>query len=138
MKLLGIFTFNFILAAIFTLLGMNSKNQFINNFLHNQILPISATLIGFNVTGVFFLIGYLLQIPGEFTKTMKEIKHNIYIMGIAFITIVLLLFINPLPFENFLFDFLYQSFIMTLFFIQIFAVSEIVNGVISLKNNNRN
>lgn len=134
MKLLGIITFNSLLGVLFTFLGLKSGNDFFCDFLKNQILPISATIIGFNISGVIFLIGHLIQIEGDFSNTKKEIKHNIFFMCLLFIFIILLLFINPIPFDKSIFDFIYQSLIMTLFFLQLYAVYEIINAVFNLKN----
>lgn len=135
MKLLGIITFNIILGVLFTYFGTSGDSRFLCDFLTNQILPISATIVGFNVSGVIFLMGHLLQIKGDFSRSKNEIKHNIYFMGIIFVILIFLLFIKPMSFENSLYEFTYQSLIMTLFFFQIYAVYEIISAVFNLKSN---
>ncbi|MCX6807349.1 MAG: hypothetical protein NTZ80_00875 [Patescibacteria group bacterium] len=134
-KLLRIITFNIFLGILFTYTGEMGNPQFLSVFLNSQILPISATIVGFNIAGIIFLIGHLLQLRGDFSNTKKEIMHNIYLVGILFLVILLLLLINPVPTKNMYCDFAFKSTIMTLFFFQIYAVYEIVKAVFTIEPN---
>ncbi len=137
MKLLGIIFFNIILGAGFILLNQLVGNCFLKNFLDNQILPIGSTILGFNLAGIIFLIGHITEIESktnaDFSASKRELKHNIYFLGLVFVAILLLLFVNPTPTQYKYVDFGFNALIMTLFFMQFYAVYEILNAVFHLK-----
>lgn len=136
-KIFGIIFFNTIFGALFVLLNQLSNNGFLNNFLSNQILPISATILGFNLTGIIFLAGQISTIESkvgcDFENSKREIKDNIYFMGVIFLILIFLLFINPTPTKYGSLDFCFNSLTVGLFFAQFYAVYEIINAVFLFK-----
>jgi hypothetical protein len=135
MKLLGIITFNLFLGVIFAITGTISNPSFFENFINNQILPISATIVGFNLTGVIFLISHLIQLKGDFTNTKKELQHNIYFMSILFVLILFILCFDHRNFNNYYASLIYKTIIMSLFFLQLYSVYEILRTIFSINSN---
>ena len=143
-RILWVIFFNLILAILLVTIDcyLWSKWVFLTNFFTNQLLPISATILWFNLSGIIFLLGQIswMEMAGKsFSNSKNEIKHNIIFMGIAFLVMIFLL----IPY-NYLKDIsmnlgvvfsVYQIIIATIFFMQIFASYEIVMAVFRLKPN---
>ncbi len=131
MRVFGIISLNIFVGIFISYLGYIIGNDFLINFLNNQILTISATIIGFNFAVVVFLIGFLLKIDGDFSKTKKEIKDNIRFMMLMFGMILFFLIIRP-KINNDICNVLYDSLILALFSSQMFSVYEVIDSIFNI------
>lgn len=136
-------------------LGISSAVWGSEKFLsQNQILQMSGLILSINIPSVIFLVGRLIDAPVDFSNAMKEVKHNVYFMFIAFIGMLVISIFDPFVLlSNLIIDwcaldsvsaFLSKSAsktaIMTFFFLQIYALSEIAKSMFYLAHemNKRN
>ena len=136
-----VFAISVIMGIIFTYIDLWLWWKFLYNFLLNQILTIIITLISFNIASVTFMISNLLNIEEThwkelFSGTRKELSDNIHLMiGVFILIFLLLLWLWDSKQVSGLSFFSYKSVLLWLFFIEIFAVVEIFNLIMSYKWN---
>jgi len=133
MRIFWIFTFHILIWFVLTYLWFNCDKEFFLNFLSTQILPISATIIWFSISGIIFLITHLLSLDWNFEKTKEEIRDNIVFMGITFFIMFFFLLVSPSSFSNEIFKYSYYTTIVTSFLLQLFAVYEILRAIFLIK-----
>jgi len=143
MRFLGHLFLSLIISSLIIFVDHLTNSDFLNNFFDNQLIPTLASLVGFNVAAVIFLIGRLDMVEiknekaGIFNNTRKEIKHSIYFILIDFIIIFLLLIfkidskdlvdnISKIKF------FIFNTLILALFLLIIFSIFEIMKATFRL------
>ncbi len=143
MIFLGHLFLSLIISSFIIFMNYLTNNNFLNNFFNNQLIPTLASLVGFNIAAVIFLIGQLNTVEGKngkfgiFNDTRKEIKHNIYFILIDFTIIFLLLIfrsdLNNLVNNNSKIIFsIFNILILALFLLIIFSIFEIMKAVFKL------
>jgi len=136
MKQLKVMLGCIILGIAFIVIDQLIGNGFLEVFLKTQILPICSTILGFSVASVTFLIGKIAETENNteynFNKSRKEIKDSICFMIYTYVAIIFLLFLKPSSGYDCLVLSL-NSLIMSLFFIQIYIVHEIINAIFLFK-----
>jgi len=143
MIFLGYLFLSLIISSLIIFIDYLTNSNFLNNFFDNQLIPTLASLVGFNVAAVIFLVGQLNMFEtrnkksGIFSKTRKEIKHNIYFILIDFVIIFLLLIFrldqNSLINNNLKIMFLvFNILILALFLLIIFSIFEIMRATFKL------
>lgn len=101
MYLLGVFTVNFIISTFVTCLDWRYGNGFYSSFFETQSLSVMGTIMGLNIATAAYITGHLADIEarldkGEiFSKTRRELKHNIILMIILFILHFVILVVTP-------------------------------------------
>lgn len=129
-QLFIIFSIALILGALATTYG---NNGFLDEFLKKDLLQISGLILGINIPSVIFLIGALNPFPGDYSDTIKEIKHNVYLMFCTFIVILVLSIFNPFVYlPDLCIDMVTpkaasQTVLMAFFLLQIYALYEIAS-----------
>lgn len=136
MKIFGIVCLNLIIGFAIACLGILNP-EFTKNFLNNQILQISATILGFSLSGAIFLLSTIIDLELKnsifFTKTKDEIKQNIYFMIISFILLIVVLFIRSNFESNSNVKFILNGVSFSIFSIQICAVFELIGAIFMIK-----
>jgi len=143
MRLLGHLFLFLVISSLIILVNRSTNSNFLNHFFNNQLIPTLASLVGFSIVAVIFLIGQLDILetkngkPGIFSKTREEIKHNIYFVLIIFTTIFLLLIFKID--SNSLIDniskiklFVFEILILAGFLSIIFSIFEIMRATFKL------
>lgn len=118
--------------------------SYLKTFLDDHFIETFATLVGFNIAAVVFLMGQLMVLEDKyaatFERTRREIKHNTYFLISAFAIVFLVLVFRP--------DFIYGSnfkanaiyhvanvAVISIFSLAIFAIYEILHAVFVLGKN---
>lgn len=141
MRVLGYVFVSLVLALGIVGLDYHLSGTYLQEFLNNHFIETFATLAGFNIAAVIFLVGQLMMLEEkhdtEFLNTRREIKHNAYFLLSSFVICLLLLIFRPdyligvslsanLPYYEF------NVLILTVFELAIFAIFEILKAVFIL------
>lgn len=74
---------------------------FLENFINSNFIETFASLVGFNIAAVIFLLGQLISIEDRFSdkdvfqSTRKEIKHSSYFLLVSFTLSLIILTLRP-------------------------------------------
>ena len=132
--LFGIFCINFLLACAFIFLGNYVGSTYVESFIQNDLISVSATILGFSLTGVIFLLGTFQNFKVNFNNTKVEIKHNIYASTILFVFNLLLVILSETSKHNS--NGFMAIAIFTVFFLQISLVLEIISATFKMQKTN--
>lgn len=148
MKFLGFLFLSLLLSSAIVVADFYLPGMFLDNFLSYSLIQTFATLVGFNVAAVIFLLGQIISVEkqsgqdGFFKETRKEIRYNSYYLLISFLLSLFLLIFRPdfSSLNSAGFEMLYyiiNTLILALFILAIFSIYEILKGVFILgKGNN--
>lgn len=146
-KFFGYFFISLIIATVLVVIDYFLPGNFLNNFLSNGFLEVFATLVGFNIAAVIFLVGQLLDLElktdrvGSFSATKKELKHNIYCLLILFCVSVFLLIFFPdfkdpseLSHAKLIFYYIDKCLIISIFILSFFNIFEVLKAIFSINS----
>ena len=143
LRLLGLIFISLIISVAIVLVDIILPGNFLNSFMGGDFIQTFATIFGFNIAAIIFLLGQLFVIErtnqNDFPETRKEIKHNAYYLLISFFTTIILFTIRP-DFikeaikwnDNFIF-YLINVVVLTLFIIAIYAIIQVLEAAFMLK-----
>lgn len=120
------------------------SGSYLKTFLDDHFIETFATIVGFNIAAVVFLMGQLMVLEDKyalnFERTRKEIKHNTYFLISAFALVLLILvfrpdFIDGLGLKS---NGVYHALnvaVISIFSLAVFAIYEILHAVFVLGKN---
>ncbi len=143
MRFLGFVFLTLLISTGIVTLDIIIPGKFLINFIDNHYIETFASLIGFNLASVTFLLGQLITIEATINKesifdsTRKEIKHNAFFLIFSFIISLLLLTFRPDigVYEIFRVNISYyviNTLVISIFLMALFAIFEILNSVFSI------
>jgi cytochrome bd-type quinol oxidase subunit 2 len=118
--------------------------SYLKTFLDDHFIETFATIVGFNIAAVVFLMGQLMVLEDKyattFERTRREIKHNTYFLISAFAIVLLVLVFRPDFIEDagFKLNAVYYAAnvaVIAIFSLAIFAIYEILHAVFVLGKN---
>lgn len=146
MRILGFIFLALVISGSVMFISYNLGNGFLADFLNNEFIGVYATVVGFNLAAVIFLISQLVTIEEKkgaevFFKTKKEIKHNSYYLLFSLPVVIFILsikpsLINPQTFVNNPYYYVCDLVVLSLFVLTIFAIFEILNAMFILNKKN--
>ncbi len=141
MRVLGFIFLSLLFASAVVCVDYFLPGDYLIKFLNEQFVEVFATLVGFNIAAVIFLIGQLIVLEEGhnfiFENTRREVKHNSYFLLAAFVISLLLLIFRPdfteaAPFPVKLGFYIINILILTLFTLATFALYEILHATFLL------
>lgn len=146
MRILGFIFLSLIISASLVALDFYISGTYLTDFLNDHFIETFASLIGFNIAAVIFLVGQLINIEdrlgskSSFNNTKKEIKHNAYFLLSSFVISLILLIIRPNlqgvgELKDNVLYYIDNVLIITIFSLAIFAIYEILRAVFFLSKN---
>lgn len=143
MRFLGVLFLALLLSATTVIVDIFVSGNFLSRFIDNSFIETFASLIGFNLASVTFLLGQLITIEATvnndsmFDNTRKEIRHNTYFLIATFILSLLLLVFRPefeatgLIRQN-VWYYIFNTSVLTIFLMSLFAIYEILKSVFAV------
>ncbi len=143
MRFLGFLFLTILISAGIITVDILLPGNFLINFINNHYIETFASLIGFNLASVTFLLGQLITIEATinqesmFESTRKEIKHNAFFLIFIFVVALLLLTFRPDIGITGRFDlniayYVVNTLVISIFLMALFAIFEILNSVFSI------
>ncbi len=143
MRFLGFVFLTLLISTGIVTLDIIIPGKFLINFIDNHYIETFASLIGFNLASVTFLLGQLITIEATINKesifdsTRKEIKHNAFFLIFSFIISLLLLTFRPDIGVSEIFRvnisyYVINTLVISIFLMALFAIFEILNSVFSI------
>lgn len=123
---------------------------FLAKFIDNNLIETFASIVGFNIAAVIFLLGQLISIEGKFAdvdvfqNTRREIKHNSYFLLVSFSIVLVVLMARPdmnsadMTLSVNRVHFFLNGVSIALFYLALIAVFEILKAVFVLGKNQKN
>src|SRR3989344_288932 len=139
MRFLGFLFVAVVISSFLVWLSLYIGNTHLDSFLDSQLIPTLATIVGFSVAAVIFILGQLSTVEiqtgksGHFKSTKKELRHNIYtLLFIFFIAFILFIFKPSLDDISVMrYKILYYSISiasLTIFIISLVAIYEVIGS----------
>lgn len=147
MQFLGYVFLGFIVSSIIIAGDYILPGGYLEKFIDNNFIEAFASLVGFNIAAVVFLLGQLIAIEEKFygreifNDTRREIKHNSYLLLLLFVfSLVILTFrpdlrtLDPSFFSNKIY-YIFNGLIVLSLYLAVIAIFEILKAVFALGKN---